>query len=97
LTKKEAKRLERTAESRNDHLKLAAYYKGQSEKLDSQAAGYEEAAEAYQRGPHVKNLMAATTPGYYRSLAKGLRKEASSNRGLAAAHEQMANDAVAAL
>lgn len=91
LTKKEAARLAATAASREDHLKLAGYYRAESDRLDAQAAGYEEAAAAYGRGPNVKNLMAPTAVGRYEFLAKDLREEAKSNRLLAARHESMPN------
>src|SRR6266705_3260324 len=39
LTKKEAKRLAATAESREDHLKLVRYYNAEAGRLDAQAAG----------------------------------------------------------
>lgn len=91
LTDREAKKLAATAESQEDHLRLASYYKKEADELDAQAAGYEEAAAAYRRGPNVKNLMAPTTAGRYEFVAKGLREEAKTNRALAARHEQMAN------
>lgn len=95
LTKKELKRLAAAAESRVDHLKLAAYYKNEADRLDGQAAGYEQAAATIRRGPYVKNLMAPSTPGRYEFLAKGFREEARSNRLLAADHERIANEMVA--
>ena len=95
LTRKEAKKLAVAATSRADHRKLAAYYKNEADKLDGQAAGYEQAAATIRRGPYVKNLMAPSTPGRYEFLAKGFRKEARSNRLLAADHERIANEMVA--
>ena len=90
LTKKQVKRLAVTAELREDHLKLAGYYKAEADRLDAQAAGYEEAAAGYRNGPMVKNLISPTTPGRYEFFAKGFREEAQSNRALAVSHEQMA-------
>lgn len=95
FTKKDAKRLATTAESREDHLKLAGYYKAEADRLDAKASGYEDAAAAYRNGPMVKNLMAPTTAPRYEFLAKGFREEATSNRAVAASHEQMATNAVA--
>jgi hypothetical protein len=94
LTKNEVKRLTATAESREDHLKLASYYKAEADTLDAQAEGYEEAAAAYRGGPIVKNLMAPSTAGRYEFLAKGFRDKAKSDRLLAASHE---TEAVATL
>jgi hypothetical protein len=97
LTKKDAKRLSATAERREDHLKLAAYYKAEADRLDAEAAGYENAAAAYRRAPIAKNLAAPSTPGRYEFFAKGLRNEAKSDRALATSHEEVARDAVATL
>ena len=90
LTKKEVKRLTATAESSRDHSKLASYYRTEADRLDAQAAGFEEAATAYRRGPIIKNLMAPSTAGRYEFFAKGLRDEAKSDRVLAASHEREA-------
>lgn len=97
LTKRDVKKLTATAESSEDHLKLARYYKAAADRLDAQATGYEQAAAAYRHGPIVKNLMAPNTPARYEYLAKGFRAEAKSDRGVAASHEQMAKNAVASL
>ncbi len=97
LTQREVKRLTAIAESRQDHLKLARYYKTKADRLDAQAAGYEQAAAGYRHGPIVKNLMAPNTAARYEYFAKGFRAEATSDRGLAASHEQMAKNAVASL
>ena len=97
LTKKDVKRLAATAETREDHLKLVAYYKAEADSLDAEAAGYEQAAAAYRRAPMAKNLAAPSTPGRYEFFAKGLRNEARSDRALATSHEEMARDTVAAL
>jgi len=90
LTKREAKRLAATAESRADHVRLAEYYATQADKLEAQAAGYERTAAAYRNGPMVKNLMAPTTPGRYEFMANGFREEAKSSRVIATSHEEMA-------
>lgn len=90
LTERGAKRLAATAETRSDHSRLAAFYAAKAERLEAQAAGYEEAVASYRNGPMVKNLMSPTTPGRYEFFAKGMRTEAKSNRTLAASHEQMA-------
>jgi hypothetical protein len=89
-TNKDAKRLATTAESRTDHLKLAALYTAKAATLEARAAGYEEAVAAYKNGPMVKNLMSPTTAGRYGFLAKAMREEAKTNRALAASHEGMA-------
>ena len=90
LTNKGAKRLAATAESRTDHLELMKFYTAKADRLETQAAGYEQAAAAYRNGPTSKNLMAPTTAGRYEFFAKTMRDEAKSSRALAASHERMA-------
>jgi hypothetical protein len=87
---KDLKSALKAARTPEDHMRIAAYCKGKAERLDAQAAGYEEAAAAYRNGPVVKNLMAPNTAARYESIAKGFREQARSNRELAASHEQMA-------
>ena len=93
LTRKEIKRLTLTAESAEDHLKIARYYEAEADKLEAQAAGYDEAVAAYRRSPAPKNLMSPTTAAHYDFLARGFREEAKSDRTLAASQEQMAKNA----
>lgn len=95
LTRSEVRKLTATAESREDHFKIALYYKAAADRLGAQGAGYEEAAAAYRHGPIVKNLMAPNTAARYDSFAKGLREEANCDRALASEHEQMAKTVVA--
>jgi hypothetical protein len=95
LTRKEVKRLTLTAKSAEDHLTIARYFEVEAERLDSQAAGYEEAAAGYRHSPMPKNLMSPTTAGRYDYLAQGFRKEAKLDRALAASQKQMANNAAA--
>lgn len=90
LSNKEAKRLAATAESRTDHLKLTEFYTAKADRLETQAAGYEQAAATYRNGPMIKNLMSPTTAGRYEFFAKTMRDEAKSSRALAASHERMA-------
>jgi hypothetical protein len=88
FTKNDAKRLAATAESNTDYLKLAAYYTTLADKLDAEAAAYENAAAVLRHGPVVKNLMSPITPARYNYFAKGLRDQARSNRALATSHDQ---------
>jgi hypothetical protein len=95
ITRTEVKDLAKTAKSAEDHLKIAKYYNAQADRLEANAAGYEEAAARYRNGPMVKNLMSPTTPGRYDFYAKGFREDASSNRALASSHEEMAKTTAA--
>lgn len=95
LTRREVKRLTLTAESAEDHLKIARYYEAEADRLDAQAAGYEEAVVAYRRSPSPKNLMSPTAAAHYEYQARGFREEAKADRILAASQEQMAKNAAA--
>jgi hypothetical protein len=97
LTKREVKRLTATAESSEDHSKVARYYTAEADRLDAEAAGYKHAVAYDRNGRIVKNLMAPTTLGRYEYLAKTLRDEANSDRQRAEAHERMAEKAVATI
>ena len=90
LTQREVNRLAATAETRADHLKIAAYYNAKANWQNAQAAGYEEAAATLRNGPIVKNLMAPDTAPRYEFVATRLREQAKSNRALAASHDEMA-------
>ena len=82
----------KAAKTPQDHARIAAYYKAKAENLDSQAAGYEQAAATYRNGLVVKNIMAPNTAARYEAMAKGYRQEAQANRELAASQEQMAQN-----
>jgi hypothetical protein len=97
LTKREVRRLTATAESLEDHMKLARYYNEKADSLDAEAAGYKEAAAVYRNGPIVKNLMSPTTPGRYEYRAKTLRDEANYDRQRSEAQKKMAQNAVATI
>jgi hypothetical protein len=97
FTRKEIKNLTATAKSPEDHLGLALFYKGKASRLDAEGAQYEEAAAVARNTPTIKNLMAPTTAARYAYSAKGFREEAESDRKFAAAHEEMAKNAVASL
>jgi hypothetical protein len=73
-----------TTESSKDRVALAQSLRTKGDKLDAEAAGYEQAATRLAHGPFVKNLMAPTTAGRYDFYAKRLREEAKSNRDRAA-------------
>ena len=93
LTKRDIKWLTKTAETRADHLKIARFWSAEANKLEVRAAGYEQAAAAFRRGPVVKNLTAPNTAARWEFFAKELRNDATSDRARAASHEQMAREA----
>ena len=90
LTAKEAKKLARTAESSQDHLRLAEFYSSRANALDAAATGYDQTAAAYRNAPAAKNVMAPNTASRYEYTAKNYRREATTDRALAASQEQMA-------
>jgi hypothetical protein len=83
----------KAAKTPEDHERIAAYYKAKGERLNAEAAEYQEAAMTYRNGPVVKNLTAPNTAARYEYIAEGLREEAKTNRKLAASQAQMAKDA----
>jgi hypothetical protein len=80
----------KAAKTPEDHARIAAYCKAKANRLDDEAAAYEEAAATFRQGPVVKNITAPNTAARYDFMAKGFREEARSNRELAATHLQLA-------
>jgi hypothetical protein len=99
LTKKQAKALAATAKTPADHMKLAAYYKLEADRLEADAKDHEELAQTYRLYPST--LGGGKTGGnpqtrtveHCEATAKSLREAAKSLRELAAEHEQMAKGA----
>lgn len=82
----------KAAKTPEDHQRIAAYYTAKAEGLDSQAAGYEKAAADARNTPVVKNIMAPNTAARYEAMASGFRKDARSNREMAASQLQLAKN-----
>jgi hypothetical protein len=97
LTKGDVKKLTATANSPEDHLRLARYFRTEANCLAEQAAGYEEAAAKLRNAPAVKNFVAPTTAARYALAANTFREEAKANLAIAASHEEMAKAVVASL
>lgn len=93
LAKRDLKRLTKTAETREDHLKVARFWTAEANQLEAQASGYENAATALRRGPVARNLAAPSTAARWEFLAQGLRDQARSDRTRSASQEQMAREA----
>jgi len=55
---KDLKSALKAAKMPEDHARIAAYYTAKAGSLDSQAAGYEQAAANTRRTPVVRNIMA---------------------------------------
>jgi hypothetical protein len=90
LSAHQARKLAEHAKTREDHLKLADYYSKQADALDAKGAAYEEAAAEYKHHPGPKDILSPTTASRYEYLAHGFRDEASHDRSLASAQQQLA-------
>lgn len=95
LSKKELKTLIASAKTKEDHQKLADYYKAETDRLEAEAADHDEMAEAYKKNP---NPMAVKHPeafgeGHCHEMARRFRDAAQKAKELAAMHEDMAKAA----
>ena len=98
LAKEELKHLIATAETQQDHQRLAAHFNAKADQLDAEAKEHTELAEAYKSHPTIheqKHQMSAQTAGHCDYFAKSLTKAAQDARKLAADHEEMAKEAAA--
>ena len=96
-TKKQVKALVAGAKTPEDHMKLAAYFNQEADRLEADAKGHAELADVYRQSPNTF-VPKGGGPGIFRtaehcdSAAKSLREAAKDLRELAAEHEQMAKD-----
>ena len=98
-TNNQVKALIASAKTPDDHRKLAAYFNQEADRLEADAKGHAELADAYRQHPHStgggKQSGAGSifqTAEHCDSAAKSLREAAKDLRELAAEHEQMAKD-----
>lgn len=82
----------KAAKTPQDHERIGAYCQSEADRLDAQAAAYEQSAAAYRGGPMEKNLTAPNTAARYEAQAHEFRKEAQSKRVLAASQQQLAKN-----
>ncbi len=92
LEKKELHALLMNAKTAQDHQRLAAHYRAEAERLNSEAKEHEEMAEMYRKNP---NPLAAKHPyalgeQHCRDIAKRYRESAAKMQALATLHEDMA-------
>jgi hypothetical protein len=95
LSKKEVKALIASAKTKEDHLKLADYYKGEAARLEAEATDHDEMAEMYRKNPTplaVKHPE-AIGEGHCKEIARRFRESATKTQELAAMHEEMAKAA----
>ena len=93
LSKDQVKELIGSAKTPEDHQKLAAYYRGEADKLEAEAKDHEELANAYRSRTDAvaqKHTMSGKTAGHCDYFAKSVREAAKADRELAAEHESMA-------
>jgi hypothetical protein len=96
LTAKEAKALLVTATTPKDHLKLSLYFNQEASRLEADAKEHDTMIQAYRKWP---NPRASKAPGgvgtieHCEFFAKSARDMAKAYRLMAAAHEEMANEA----
>jgi hypothetical protein len=95
LSKKEVKALIASAKTKEDHLKLADYYKGETARLEAEATDHDEMAEMYRKNPTplaVKHPE-AIGEGHCKEIARRFRESTTKTQELAAMHEEMAKAA----
>jgi hypothetical protein len=95
LSKKDLKALIASAKTKDDHQKLADYYKAETERLQGEATDHDEMAESYKKNP---NPMAVKHPeaigeGHCHEMARRFREAAAQAQELAVMHEDMAKAA----
>ena len=95
LSKKDVKALIASAKTKEDHLKLADYYKGEAARLEAEATDHDEMGEMYRKNPTplaVKHPE-AIGEGHCKEIARRFRESATKTQELAAMHEEMAKAA----
>jgi hypothetical protein len=95
LSKKEVKALIASAKTKEDHLKLAEFYKTEVARLQAEATDHDEMAEMYRKNP---SPMAVKHPeaigeGHCKEIARRFRESASKAQELATMHEETAKAA----
>jgi len=96
LKKDELKHLIATAETAQDHQRLAAHFTAKADQLDAEAKEHAELAQIYQKStPSAKYPGGMQTFNHCDSFSKSLEKAAGEARELAADHRAMAKEAVA--
>ncbi len=91
MSKKQLKALIASAKTPEDHMKLAAYYRGEAERLQAKQTEHQEEAAEYYKNPLQHLGPKYPTLGQHcRDLAYYYGKAAESARSLASGHEQMA-------
>ena len=91
ITKKQAEELARDARTPEEHLKLAEYYRAQSNALMEESRTWAAMADDYDRNPSSHPIPKFPTYGdRCRSLSRRYLKDAKKAEALALAHERLA-------
>ncbi|MDQ2842759.1 MAG: hypothetical protein M3Y72_17315 [Acidobacteriota bacterium] len=91
LTKQEVKALIKTANTPGDHLKLACYYREESERLTGEAKDHQEMEAAYDQNPSSHIMPKWPTMGAHcKNLEEDYTKAAKQAAEMADMHEEMA-------
>lgn len=93
LTKRDIRKLTKTAETAADHRRIAQFYRSEANWLDALGTAYEKAAASYRTGPQVKNLGSPATAARWEFAARGFHKDSEADHALADSHEQMSRSA----
>ena len=96
LTKKELKTAITNARTRQDHQRIATYYKKEADRLQADATEHEELAVVYAKSPNAhagKHPMSGQTADHCKYFADAARKAAQESQKLAGLHEEMAKEA----
>lgn len=95
LSKKEVKALIASAKTKQDHLKLAEFYKTEVARLQAEATDHDEMAEMYRKNPTPMAIKhpEAIGEGHCKEIARRFRESASKAQELASMHEEMAKAA----
>lgn len=96
LDKAELKKLAATANTAQDHERIAKHFDAKAVELEAEAKEHEELAVQYTKHPtmnEMKHPGGPLTSGHCRYLAQKTRESAQAARELAAIHRQMAKSA----
>ena len=96
LTRKELKAAITNAKTPQDHLRVAAYYKSEANRLLTEAKEHDELAAVYSKSPNpsaMKHPMSGRTAEHCQYFSDAVRKAAQASQELAKAHEEMAQQA----
>jgi hypothetical protein len=95
MSKKELKTLLATAKTPADQQKLAAYYRDKAQRLTAKSQEFSAQADSMAALPAVfesKQGIGCQCPFHYRYFSKQYAQEAKDAAGLAALHEQLAQE-----